>query len=139
MTIEHRGGAGSIIFNHVGADLGCRCRISQGSRNQPQLHAETIGAFLDHDDRLQRRQRRIRPRFEQAAPQRTQPADRIRATDIDPEFGAIDCNLGQGRRRRVREGFFSSRLVGGGLVRGRRGRGGLRRKPGRRRYALYGW
>ena len=63
--------------------------------DQPQLHAEPVVAFLDHDDRPQRRQRRVRPRFQQPAPQRAQAADRIGAADIDAEFGALDRELGQ--------------------------------------------
>ena len=111
--------AGPLVLDHGGADLGCRGGIGQRAGDQPQLHAEAVIAFLDHDDRLQRRQRRIRPRFEQAAPQRAQAADRIGAADIDAEFGAIDGELRRSLRGRSAAAFGVSRLVGGWLVGGR--------------------
>ena len=95
LAVEHRGLAGPLAFDQHGADFRRRRGIVERAGDQPQLHAEPVVAFLDHDDRPQRRQRRIRLRFQQPAPQRAQAADRIGAAEIDAEFGSLDRELGR--------------------------------------------
>ena len=68
----------------------------QGARDQPKLQALSATALADHDDRLQRRQLRIRPRLQEPAPQHAQSADGIGAAEIDAEFGSPQAEFGQG-------------------------------------------
>ena len=53
-----------------------------------------LRAFLHHDDRAQRRQRRIRPDFRSPRHSARRPLDRIGAADVDAEFGALHRDLG---------------------------------------------
>ena len=93
LAVEDRGFAVPLVLGQHRADPGGGAGVVQGACHQPKLHAEPIGAFLDDDDRAQRRQRRVRPRFQQPAPERAQARNRIGGAEIDAELGALDCNL----------------------------------------------
>ena len=64
LAVEHRRLARPLVCQHGGADFRRRGSIGERPGHQPQLHAEPGTALLDHDDRPQRRQRRIRSRFQ---------------------------------------------------------------------------
>ena len=106
LAVEDRGLARPLVFGQDGADLCGGAGVVQRTGHQPKLHAEAVGAFLHDDDRAQRRQRRVRSRFQQAAPQRAQAVDRIGAADIDPELGSLQRDL-----RRARASSSSSPMA----------------------------
>ena len=70
LSIEKRGLAGPLAFDQRGADFRRRGRIVERPDHEPKLHAKPVVAFLDRNDRPQRRQLVVR--FEQAPPQRAQ-------------------------------------------------------------------
>ena len=94
LAVEDRRLAVPLVFGQDGADPRGSSRVVQGTGHQPKLHAEPVGAFLDHDDRAQRGERRVRSRLQQPAPQRAQAGDRIGGAEIDPELGPLDATFG---------------------------------------------
>ena len=64
LTVKNCCLAVPLVFSQDGADPGGGTGIVQRSGDQPKLHAQSVAALLDDDDRAQRGQRRIGFRFQ---------------------------------------------------------------------------
>ena len=109
LAFEHRCHAGSIMGHHRGTDFGRRCGIIDRTGHQAKLHAEPVAVFPDHDHRTQVGKRRVRPRFEQPAPECTQAGDRVCTPDIDSEFSSLNGELWRCRSLIVVRHFLGGR------------------------------
>ena len=82
LAVEDSGFAGAAAFGQDSANFCSRGRVDQRSGDETQLHAQSVGALFQDDDRPQWSQL-FRVGFQDAVPLRAQPLDLTRAAEID--------------------------------------------------------